>query len=410
MPDPRRYREAVLATAAVLLAVAGVGLALVLATEDEPPPPPQAGAGELRERRASFLARLIPPPPDPRPRGPRVAKSVTDLVARMPVERKVAQLFLLGFEGQDLTAPIFERLRSLDLGGIVVDRANYASADQLSSLAGETRVIAQDAGHVRPWVMAPQEGGEFNAFADIPPRSAPAEMTSNAEAFEQADLAARTLAPLGINGVLAPVVDVAAPDGPALGARAYSEDPRQVAAYASATVKAYRQARVLAAAGHFPGLGSGTQDTRLGVSQVGSTLATLRSRDLVPFRAAFRAGVPAVLTSHGLYATDDFVTPGSLSRELLTDLLRTELGFRGIAITDDLADPSITALASISDAAVRAVEAGADLLYVSGPAGEQQAAYVAVLRAVRSGEIPRKRLNEALSRNLSVKRDYGLVK
>jgi beta-N-acetylhexosaminidase len=410
MPDIRRHKEAVLAAVAVLLAVAGVAVAIVLAGNDDPPPPPQAGATDTRENRASFLARLIPPPADPRPRGPRIARSITDLVKRMPVERKVAQLFMLGFEGQDLTAPIFERLRSLDLGGIVVGAQNYVSSDQLASLTGEARVIAQDEGHVQPWVMAPQEGGEFNVFADLPPANSAAETASNAEAFEEAQRAARTLGPLGINGVLAPVVDVAPPEGVALGARAFSGEPREVAAYGTAVVEGYRRFRVLTAASHFPGLGSGTGDTQLGVSQVGSTLAALRKNDLVPFRAVIRAGVPAILMSHGLYTTDDFVTPGSLSRELMTDLLRDQLGFEGIAITDDLADPPITALASISDAAVRAVDAGADLLYISGPAGEQQAAYVAVLRAVRGGEISQQRLDEALLRNLSIKRDYGLVK
>jgi beta-N-acetylhexosaminidase len=408
VPNIRRHKEAVLAVLAVLLAVAGVALAIVLATED-PPPPPQAGAGDTRAGRASFLARLIPPPPDPNARGPRVASGIGDLVARMPVERKVAQLFLLGFRGQDLTDPIFERLRTLDIGGLVIDSGNYVSTDQLASLTGEARVIADDAGHVQPWVMAPQEGGEFNVFADLPPASAAADLTSNAAAFDEAEQAASALSNLGVNGVLAPVVDVAAPDALALGRRAYSDDPRQVAAYATAVIGAYRRQRVLTAAGHFPGLGSGTEDTQLGVSQVGSTLATLRERDLVPFRAAIRAGVPAVLMSHGLYATDDFVTPGSLSRSLMTEVLRDELGFMGIAITDDLADPPITALSSISDAAVRAIDAGADLLYISGPAGEQQAAYVALLRAVREGEISRDRLNEALLRNLAVKRDYGLV-
>jgi beta-N-acetylhexosaminidase len=409
MPDIRRYREAALAVAAVLLAVAGVGLAVLLATEDGAPPPPRAEAGEPRERRASFLARLIPAPAEAQPGGPRVAQSVSDLAARMTVERKVAQLFLLGFDGQDLTAPIFERLRTLDLGGIVIDGDNYLSGDQLASLAGEARGIADDAGHVRPWVMAPQEGGELNAFPDLPPSKTPAAMASNAEAFQEADVAARTLAPLGVNGVLAPVVDVSAADGVAIGERAYSDDPRQVALYAAATVKAYRQAGVLSAAGHFPGLGSGTQDTRLGVAQVGSTLATLRRHDLVPFRAAFRAGVPAVVTSHGLYVTDDFVTPGSLSRGLLTGLLRRELRFQGIAITDDLADPPITALSSIPDAAVQALQAGADLLYISGAEEDQEAAYAAVLEAARGGEISRNRLDEAVLRNLSVKLDYGLV-
>jgi beta-N-acetylhexosaminidase len=131
---------------------------------------------------------------------------------------------------------------------------------------------------------------------------------------------------------------------------------------------------------------------------------------LIPFRAAIEAGVPGVVLSHGLYATDDFVTPGSLSEKVTTALLKRELRFKGIAITDDLADPPITALGSVPDAAVQAVQAGADMLFISGPAGDQQAAYVAVLRAVRSGEISRRRLDEALLRILSVKRDYGLIR
>ena len=101
---------------------------------------------------------------------------------------------------------------------------------------------------------------------------------------------------------------------------------------------------------------------------------------------------------------------GSSSRAVTTGLLRRELRFEGIAITDDLADPPITALTSIPNGAVRALKAGADLLYISGPPLEQEAAYDAVLKAVRRGDISRARIVEALLRNLSVKRDYGLVK
>jgi len=327
----------------------------------------------------------------------------------MPIERQVAQLFLLGFQGQDLTAPIFGRLRALDLGGIAVDTPNYSSSDQLAALAGEAGVIASQEGHVPPWVIAPQEGGEFNAFPDMPPATAAADLRSAADAFDEAELAAATLRGVGINGVLAPVADVAPPDAIALGGRAFSDDPGDVASYVSATVGAYRAARVLTAPGHFPGLGSGSEDTRFGPSQVSASLDELRDRDLVPFRAAIRAGVPAILIGNGLYETDDFVTPATLSRALTTDLLRGELGFEGMAITDDLADPPITALMSIPSAAVRAVQAGADLLYISGPPEEQEAAYDAVLDAVRSGKIDKRRLAEAVLRSLSVKRDYGLV-
>jgi len=410
MPKIGRLKEAAFAALAVLLAVAGVSLAIVLADDPDEAPERRPAVADSSGERTSFLSRLIPRGETPAKRHVRpAADSVTRLAREMPLERKVAQLFLFGFQGQDLTAPIYERLRELDIGGVVVDEQNYLGADQLASMTGEARVIAEDEGHVEPWVMAPQEGGALNVFGDLPPAHAPATLSSNKQAFREATAAATTLGRLGINGVLAPVIDVAPADSIALGTRAYSESPSEVAAYAKAVVDAYRRGRVLTAPAHFPGLGSATADTRLGVAQVGSTLATLRRRDLVPFRAAIAAGAPAITMSHGLYATDDFVTPGSLSHTLMTDLLRRELGFRGIAITDDLADPPITALTSIPEAAVRAIAAGADLVYISGPATEQEAAYASVLEAARRGTIPRRRLDEALLRDLSIKHDYRLV-
>jgi beta-N-acetylhexosaminidase len=399
----------VLVLAALVLPVAIVAAVVVDHLSDREPAPPPRPAAQPSNGQTSFLARLIPPPATPVSAGPRIAPSVSGLAREMSLERKVAQLFLLGFEGQDLNAPIFQRLRSRDLGGVVIDALNYSDSGQLAALAGEARVIAEQEKNVPPWVMAPQEGGAFNAFRDLPPATAAADLRSNVDAFGEARQAASTLRGLGVNGVLAPVVDVAPPESIALGARAYSDDPREVATYARAVVDAYRDESVLSAASHFPGLGLGSEDTELGVSQVSSTVEQLRRRDLIPFRAAIRAGVPAIVMSSGLYVTDDFVTPASLSRTLTTDLLRRDLRFAGMTITDDLADPAVTSLFSIPDAAVAAVKAGADLLYISGPEIEQDAAYDNVLRAVRSGEISGRRLNEAVLRGLSVKRDYGLI-
>lgn len=352
-------------------------------------------AGETAGARARPLPRVVPP--------------VAELADGMPLERKVAQLLLLGFPGQDAYDPIFERLRELGIGGIVLDDVNYSYADQLGVLAGEAAAVAEAEGHVAPWVLAPQEGGENNAFADLPPPSSAADTVSGAQAFDEAEQAARALAPLGVNGVLAPVADVAAPSSVAVGSRAYSDDPREVATYVDAVVDAYRGTAVLSAAAHFPGLGSATADTRLAVAQVPTPLDGLRRHDLVPFRTAIRAGVPAIVLSNALYVTDDYVTPGSLSRAIATTLLRDELRFGGIAITDDLADPAVTALTSIPDAAVQAIQAGADVVQISGPPEAQVAAYEAVLAAVRRGRIDRARLEAAVLRNLSTKFDYGLV-
>ena len=403
-------RVAAVAVLCVIAAGAAIGGAIVGAGSDETGSVPEAGVRDGGERRASFLAQLIPPAPEAGGKGSGAPRSIGEVIKRMPLERKVAQLLLVGFNGQDLNATLYRNLRRLDLGGIVIDARNYTGSEQLGQLAGEARVIAQQEGHVPPWVMAPQEGGDFNAFADLPPATAASDLGSIGQARDEARAAAAALRPLGVNGVLAPVVDIGLSDDPALGPRAFADDAGRVAAYARTVVGAYRRARMFSAAAHFPGLGSASQGTEDGPANVGLSLEELQGRDVVPFRAAIRAGVPGVLVGHGLYTTDSFVTPASQSKTLMTDILRDGLGFKGVAIADDLSDPGVTALGTIPDAAVESVKAGADMLYISRPAGAQQAAYVALLRAVRNGEIPRGRVDQAVQRSLAAKRDYGLLR
>lgn len=408
----RARRGVVLAVAAaIVLALAATAIALIAGGDEEEraarPPEATGRAGEPTRGR-SFLARLIPPRPE-RARGPRVPRSLRDL-ARLPLERKVAQLFLLGFEGQDLTIPIFRELRRLDLGGIVIVEQNYTDPQQLASLAGEATVIAQQEEHIPPFVLAPQEGGEFSAFPDLPPEGAPADFASPEEARQAVAQSARTLKALGVNGVLAPDIDVGSGEQDALGPRAYSDDPRAVAGFARATVGAYRDAGVLSAPKHFPGLGAASQPPEEGLPSVGLSIPELERRDLVPFRAAIAAGAPAVMLSPALYAFDDSVTPGTLSPRVATGLLRRRLRFRGVAITDDLASGAIASAAPVPDAAVDAIKAGADMLYISGPRSDQTAAYLAVLNAVRRREVSRRRIDEAFLRILSAKNSLRLIR
>jgi len=412
-PARRRLLIAVIAALALAAGVAGV---VVGAGHDgdggetaASVPTPGRGAPE---ERVSFLARIVPPPAQRRRGGggAAVPGSVADLARRLPVERKVAQLFLLGFRGTDLTSEIFGRLRRLDLGGIVIAGQNYTDVTQLGGLAGEAAVIASDERHVKPWVMTSQEGGELNSFPDLPPAALPADLGSASEAGATAKESAATLHGLGLNGVLGPVVDVGGATGSALGARVYSDQPDEVSAYAEATVGAYRAEHVFSAVKHFPGLGATDQSTEEGPATVGLGLDELRARDLIPFKAAIDAGVPGVVIGHALYALNDFTVPASLSKAVATNLLRRELRFKGVAITDDLADPAITTIHTVPGAAVQALRAGADMLYISGSAGEQQTAYVAVLRAVQRGRIPRRRLDQAIGRILLAKQDYDLIR
>jgi beta-N-acetylhexosaminidase len=205
------------------------------------------------------------------------------------------------------------------------------------------------------------------------------------------------------------MLDVSPEGGSALGKAAYSDDPAEVAAFADAELGAYGEAGIFAAVGHFPGLGSADQSTADGPASVGLDLPELRDRDLLPFRAAIEDGAPAVILSHALYPMNDFTAPASLSREVATGLLRDELGYGGVAMTDDLEEPAVEIAASVPGAAVEAVRAGADMLLISGPDEDQEAAYDAVLSAVRRGRITRARLDEAVRRILAAKEDYGLL-
>jgi beta-N-acetylhexosaminidase len=416
LADPARRSQLLLALLVVLALASAVTGALLGARESNEGggggPLPQAGRDEPQAR-VSFLARIIPPPAartKAQPETGSLARGVAALLARLPVERKVAQLFAFGFEGTDASADIFGRLRRLDLGALVVARRNYTDEAQLTALTGELTATARSARHFPPFVLTSQEGGELNSLRGLPPSAPPADLASAAQAGDEALASGRALRRLGVTGVLGPDIDVGLGSGSALGERVYSDDPEEVAAYARRTVEAYRESRVFSSAAHLPGLGAADQSTQDGPASVGLELVQLRERDLLPFEAAIGAGVPGVTLAHALYPFSDFTVPASLAPAVATKLLRDELGFEGIALTDDLADPGITALYTVPDAAVEAVRAGADLLVISGPAGDQQAAYVAVLQAVRSGRISRARLDRAVGRILSVKRDYGLIR
>jgi beta-N-acetylhexosaminidase len=410
--NPARRQLAVAGLTALALGSAVTGAVLGAGQSGEAGDAPMSEPGRAKPRESvSFLARIVPPPaPAAEERDPAVPRSIAGRVRQLPLERKVAQLFVYGFEGTDARADVFGRLRRLDVGGLLIGPQNYADPAQLGALAGEATAVARRANHLRPFVLASQPGGDLNTFPDLPPSQAPADTPSASAAARGALDSARALRDLTVTGVLGPVLDVGLASGSPLGARVYSDDPEEVAAFAQATVDSYRRARVFSSGAHFPGLGGADQSTEEGPATVGLDLAQLRERDLIPFEAAIGAGVPGVTLAHALYPVSDFTVPASLSRSVATGLLRDELGFEGVALTDDLADPAITTLYTVPDAAVEAVRAGADMLLVSGPAGDQQAAYVAVLRAARSGRIPRARLERAVGRILVAKRNYGLIR
>jgi beta-N-acetylhexosaminidase len=373
--------------------------------------PAATGDGDGPASHVSFLERLIPPPPE-RVSGPAAPRSLADLARRLPLERAVAQLFLFGFTGKDASAPIFRELQRLDVGGLVVDGRNYNSAQQLAGLIGQLTAAAAHARHLPPWIMAEQDGGEYSQFPDLPPARGPGGYKNAVDAAAAFTGAATTLKAVGINALLEPDLDVASSDevgGGPLGTRALGDNPDDVANYARRTIAACRQLQILCAPKHFPGVGAADTATDEGTAQIGLPLSQLMQRDVVPFAAAIKAQSTALVVGEGLYEPDDFVTPAALSSKIVGNLLRKRLRFGGLILTDDLADPGVSSLVQVPDAAVDAIKAGVDMVYVSGELSDQEAAYTAVLNAVRSGEISEARVRQSLLRVLVAKGGYNLL-
>jgi beta-N-acetylhexosaminidase len=175
----------------------------------------------------------------------------------------------------------------------------------------------------------------------------------------------------------------------------------------AAAVDGFEEAGVISAAKHFPNHGPATSDSHVSLPVIRHDMETVGSYDLPPFRAAVKAGVPMVMVGHLVYPSIDPEHPASLSKDAIS-MLREDLGFEGVVVTDDLAMAGASGGGPPARAAVEAVRAGADLLIISSPPQQQADAYDAVVAAVRSGELSRTQIRESVGRILEVKEKYHL--
>jgi beta-N-acetylhexosaminidase len=318
------------------------------------------------------------------------------------LDQAAARLMLVGFAGTDSRAPFFERLRRTEWGGVVLEGSNYLGASQLGALTASLRRVARQAGHVAPLVGAVQLGGQDSAFPDLPPKPQAA-TTNAADAGAQAAAAGGRLAASGVRLTFAPAADLASGGG-AWEGRGFSDRPGTVAADARAAVDGYRRAGVAAAVGHFPGEGGASGDLGVEPATVGLSLDDLRAADLKPFAAVARTA-PAVQMSGAMYAAWDGVTPATLLPEAVA-LLRRQ-GFRGAVISADLNAVTAVTGGTAAQAAVDALKAGCDLLYVPGDAADQDAARAAVAEAIRRGDVGAARVRDALVHAATLRREFA---
>jgi beta-N-acetylhexosaminidase len=355
---------------------------------------------------AATLAACAAPAPEPT----RVAK----LIASLSVEQRAGQAMAIAFHGPSVTSAVEEMIRTRGVGGIVLRAENAPNAAALARISADLQRIAAEAKIPPLFLALDQEGGSIARVASgmtvftsqMGLASTPDPVASVQRA---ATITAGELRANGVNWNFAPVADVNnEPLNPIIGNRSYGSDTQRVSALVAAAVRAYAAAGLLCCAKHFPGHGAATVDSHLALPIIDVDRARLDRVELPPFRAAIAAGVPAIMLAHLIVPALDPTPslPASLSRRITTDVLRRELGFAGLAVTDDL---EMGALASIGEAAAgeRAIEAGADFVLFRFDEAAQRDGHRLISVAIRNGSLPN--FDVTLQRLLDAKLRHGIL-
>ena len=329
-------------------------------------------------------------------------EKVEGIVVNMTPAEKVGQMMMIGIQGDTVTDDSLYMLHQYHIGGVILFDRNLVSAEQTKKLNEDLQVQAEE--KVPLFIGIDEEGGDVvrgRSFIQPPSSQRQIGAAGDLTAAEgAANRTAKELKELGFNVNFAPVADVSA------SSRSFSTDPETVKKFGLASVQGYEKNRMIYAMKHFPGIGRSTVDSHKDVSKITASRERLAASDIVPFKAVIDAAQPEdyfILVSHLKYPAYDADNPASLSKAVQTDLLRGELGYRGIIVTDDMEMGAVAKYASFRDVGVRAVQAGADIVLVCHEYAHETDVYLGLLDAVESGEIPMERIDESVRRIVKAK-------
>ncbi|MEX2237359.1 MAG: glycoside hydrolase family 3 N-terminal domain-containing protein [Dehalococcoidia bacterium] len=314
---------------------------------------------------------------------------------------ELGRLFIATPGGTSLAQSEIDTLEAYRIGGVLVRSYNVANREQLRALLAEIHANGETL------TLVDHEGGSVQ-LPGVEPRISSAstlgvgsvEETRAAAALVGADLKA-----LGFDIDLAPVADVKAPGYNTVSSRSFGTDPAFVGLHVLAFAQGLRDAGLVPTVKHFPGYGKAVGDAHLQLTTVGTPAEELRAVDLPPFQAAVDAGLPMIMTSHLHYAwLDAEVRPATISPDIISGLLRGEMGFNGVVVTDSLGMGAITLTVGTGEGVVLALAAGADMMLLTANITEVPAFVQRVQEAVDTGRLPRERVEEALGRISALQR------
>ena len=359
------------------------------------------------------------PPPEEEPADP-VETQAEGLLAEMSLREKVLQMFIVTPEQlAGVSGPVTQcgdasrqAIQDNPVGGVIYFADNLQDRDQCQAMISGL----QEASPLGLFISVDEEGGtvarlgsnpsmgttSFGDMADIGASGDPE------QAYQVGYTIGSQLMELGFNLDFAPVADVYSnPDNPVIGRRAFSSDPEVAAEMVGACVEGFGDSGILCTLKHFPGHGDTATDSHYGAARSEKTLEELEACEFLPFQSGIQAGAKLVMVGHiSLPAVTGEDTPGCLSPDIVTGLLRQQLGFEGLAVTDSLSMQAITDAYTPGETAVLAVQAGMDLLLMPS---DLEGAVEGLLAAVESGDLTEARIDESVLRILSTKLEQGII-
>lgn len=342
---------------------------------------------------------------------PTLDEQVEAIVSSMSTTEKIGQLLMIGIQGTTANEDSLYVLHQFHYGGIILFDRNLESEEQTKALVKDLQAGADE--KLPLFVAIDEEGGlvaRGKTFIAAPPSQEKIGRTGEPKrAYQQAKDTAAELKELGINVNFAPVADVGSGDE-----RSYSKEAYETLKFVKAAGEGYKEGGIFYALKHFPGIGQGRVDSHKEISSIEASENELRRKDLVPFREMFNDTDKGrnldymVMVGHLNYPALDAEHPASLSKKIITGLLRQDLGYEGLIITDDMEMGAISNHQSFRQAGAAAILAGADIVLVCHEYKHAEEAYMGIYEAVKSGEISEERLASSVKRIVKAKLMHGL--
>ncbi len=345
--------------------------------------------------------------PEPKPIDP-----IKEQIGEMTIEEKIGQMLVVGIEGYDLNENTKSLIAKSKVGGVILFSNNVQDTNQLLNLLNSLK--SENLRNKIPlFLSVDEEGGRVTRmpveFKKFPTNKTIGKINDDVLSNRIGITIAMEIGSFGFNMDFAPVLDVNSNSkNPVIGDRSFGADVNIVSSLGIQTMKGIQSQNIISVVKHFPGHGDTSVDSHIGLPSVNNDLTRLRSLELVPFVEAINNNADAIMVAHILLPKIDSENPASLSKIVVTDILRGDLNFNGVIITDDMTMGAIVKNYHIGEAAVKSVKAGTDIMLVCHGYDNEVAVINSIKDAVLKGELSQERIDESVYRILLLKQKYKL--